>query len=112
MQSLIRLRLLRLLRLMFLALVVLTGASSAAMAGVTAAGMASLEHNLTPVGAEQAGNADKTIPAWDGGMTSAPPGWTPAQGYTDPFSAEKPLYVITGRNAEHYAAHLSPAAIW
>lgn len=57
---------------------------------------------LTPVGAEQAGNAAGTIPAWTGGLKGPPPGWKPEQGYIDPFSDEKPLYRV---QADDLAAH-------
>ena len=36
-----------------------------------------LTTTLTPFGAERAGNADGTIPAWTGGITSAPAGYMP-----------------------------------
>jgi hypothetical protein len=42
-----------------------------AMAAVSAADAAKLGAELTPLGAEKAGNADGSIPAWDGGLTSA-----------------------------------------
>ena len=48
------------------------GASSA-MAAVSAAEAAKLGAELTPLGGQKAGNADGSIPAWDGGLTSA---WT------------------------------------
>ena len=36
-----------------------------------------LKTSLTPVGAERAGNAAGTIPAWTGGVTAPPPGYVP-----------------------------------
>ena len=39
-----------------------------------------LGKDLTPVGAERAGNADGTIPAWDGGLTQAARGLDAAAG--------------------------------
>jgi hypothetical protein len=69
------------------------------------------EGALTPVGAERAGNADGSIPAWEGGLTSPPPGWKPAMGYIDPFAGETPLFVISGANAEQHAARLSPGQL-
>ena len=57
--------------------------------------------DLTPVGAERAGNADGTIPAWTGGLPRiAPIDW--AVGYADPFADDKPLFTITAANAEQY----------
>ena len=68
---------------------------------------ARLGKDLTAVGAERAGNADGTIPAYDGGLTQAPAGWTPQQGYVDPFPDDKPLYTITAANAAQYDARLT-----
>ena len=65
----------------------------------------------TPVGADAHGNADGSIPPWLGGMTSPPPGWQPAQGYIDPFSAEKPLYTLTAANAAEHRDQLTPGLL-
>jgi hypothetical protein len=43
-----------------------------------------LGKDLTPVGAERPGNPDGTLPAWDGGLTQPPAGWTRPQGCVDP----------------------------
>jgi hypothetical protein len=67
-----------------------------------------LGKDLTPIGAERAGNADGSIPAWDGGLTAPPAGWTPQQGYVDPFPDDKPLFTITADNAARYAERLTP----
>jgi len=67
-----------------------------------------LGKDLTPVGAERAGNADGTIPAWEGGLTQPPAGWSPQQGYLDPFPDDKPLFTITAANAAQYSDKLSP----
>ncbi|MBU0991431.1 MAG: hypothetical protein KJ737_02960, partial [Proteobacteria bacterium] len=62
---------------------------------------AQLKDGLTPYGAERSGNADGTIPAWEGGLTSIPErvkGWEPATTggrFPDPFVNEKPLYSIS-----------------
>ena len=66
-----------------------------------------LGKDLTPVGAERAGNADGTIPAWEGGLTKPPPGWTREQGYVDPFAGDKVLFTITAANAKQYESKLS-----
>jgi len=66
-----------------------------------------LGQDLTPVGAERAGNAEGTIPAYDGGLMQAPAGWTPQQGYVDPFPGDKPLFTITAANAAQYEAKLT-----
>jgi hypothetical protein len=62
----------------------------------------------TPMGAEAAGNAAGTIPAWDGGLVKPPAGFTPGGHYPDPFKADKPLFTVTGANADQYKAQLSP----
>ncbi len=64
--------------------------------------------DLTPNGAERAGNRDGSIPAWDGGLTTPPAGWKPENGYIDPFEQDKPLFVINRANADKYKEKLSP----
>lgn len=63
---------------------------------------ARLGADLTPVGAERAGNDAGTIPPWTGGLTTPPAGWQPGDVEIDPFPGDKPLFVITSDNlAEH-----------
>lgn len=64
---------------------------------------------LTPMGAERAGNADGSIPAWDGGLNAGPGNWR--EGYGNPFANEQPLYVITAENYQQYEALLAPGQI-
>lgn len=63
-----------------------------------------LERDLTPIGAEKAGNAADTIPAWDGGLTAPPPGITvdPGKHLPDPYSADQPLFTISSVNMAQY----------
>ena len=65
--------------------------------------------DLTPVGAEKAGNADGTIPAWDGGLTAPPPGVAidPAKHLPDPFASDQPLFTVTSANVAQYEAHMT-----
>ena len=63
---------------------------------------------LTPLGAERAGNAEGTIPAWDGGLTTPPASYRVGQHESDPFPADKPLFQINAANAEQYSKNLSP----
>lgn len=71
--------------------------------------IAQLGKTLTPLGAIKAGNADGTIPAWDGGLCKPPSDYKPIMGaqggspYADPFSNEKPLFTITAANLAQYA---------
>jgi len=67
-----------------------------------------LGKDLTPVGAEKAGNADGSIPEWKGGLTQAPAGYQPGQFLVDPFADDKPLFVITAQNMEQYKNRLTP----
>jgi len=66
---------------------------------------------LTPIGAERAGNAAGTIPAWTGGITSPPQGYRPGMHHPDPFAADQPLATITAQNAEAHQANLSPGQL-
>jgi hypothetical protein len=82
-------------RLLFAALCALPALAPAKVPPEEAA---KLGDTLTPIGAEKAGNAAGTIPAWDGGLPQQD--WP--RGY-NPFAADKPLYTITAQNADQYA---------
>ena len=82
------------------ATVALLGAALPAQAKLSDAEVARLGVDLTPVGAEKAGNKDGTIPAWTGGLCEPPAGWTPAKGYVDPFPNDKPKFIITKANVD------------
>jgi len=62
---------------------------------------ARLGKDLTPLGAERAGNAAGTIPEWTGGITQPPAGYSVGMHHPDPFASDQPLYVITAANVEH-----------
>ena len=70
-----------------------------------------LSEDLTPMGSERAGNADGTIPAWTGGITEPPAGYSPGDHHPNPWPDDKPLYRITGENYTEYADRLSPGQI-
>lgn len=82
-----------------------------AAAELSAADLAKLGSTLTPIGAEKAGNAAGTIPAWDGGITKPVAGYKPGGYYPDPFADDKPLFTITGQNADQYKAQLSEGQV-
>jgi hypothetical protein len=87
---------------------------AAALGAVTpasAASAADLGHTLTPMGAVKAGNADGTIPAWTGGYTTPPAGWSAGDPRPDPFTSERPLFVITAQNVDKYADKLAAGTI-
>ncbi|MDP9530171.1 DUF1329 domain-containing protein [Pseudomonas protegens] len=88
----------------------LLAASLAAQAKVSPEEVARLGQDLTPMGAERAGNADGSIPAWSGKWLGLPPQLKyggPGSPYPDPYAAEKPLFVITAANMQQYAANLT-----
>jgi hypothetical protein len=89
----------------------LLGIAAPASAKLTDAEVARLGADLTPVGAEKAGNKDGTIPAWEGGLCSPPAGWTAAQGYVDPFASDKAQFTITKANAAQYKDKLTPGTL-
>lgn len=72
---------------------------------------ARLGKDLTPVGAEKAGNAAGTIPAWTGGLKS--PADAGAKDFKsgghhpDPYASDKPLFSITSGNMGQYADNLT-----
>lgn len=90
-------------------ILVATALSALAMAAhaATPEEAARLKGDLTPMGAEKAGNKDGTIPAWTGGYTTPIPGDKPGGRRGDPFANEKPLFSITSKNMEQYAEKLS-----
>lgn len=82
-------------------------AASVAMAAVSPGEAAKLGTSLTPMGAEKAGNADGSIPAWSPLPKNA--GAVDAKGFlADPYATEKPLFTITAQNVEQYKDKLAP----
>ncbi|WP_449433522.1 DUF1329 domain-containing protein [Pseudomonas putida] len=82
-----------------------------AQAGVSTQEAAKLGSSLTGVGAEKAGNADGSIPAYQGGLTTPPASFKAGDSMRpDPFADEKPLLVIDGKNVEQYKGLLTATA--
>ncbi|RZI39935.1 DUF1329 domain-containing protein [Herbaspirillum sp. HC18] len=83
-------------------------AGGIAWAGVPATEAKNLGGNLTAIGAEKAGNKDGSIPAYTGGLTTAPAGFKAGDGIRpDPFAAEKPQFSVDGKNVDKYADKLT-----
>jgi hypothetical protein len=83
-----------------------------AQAAVSAAEAAKLGKELTLVGAEKAGNADGSIPAYEGGLTTAPASFKAGDSFRpDPYAGEKPLLVIDGTNVEQYKDQLTAVTV-
>jgi len=65
---------------------------------------------LTPMGAERAGNAAGTIHEWTP-ISKLPAGYTPGQPLVDPFADDQSEFSITAANYEQYKDNLSPGQI-
>ncbi len=81
-------------------------------AKVPAEEAARLNKDLTPVGAERAGNKEGTIPAWTGGLSKIPDNVkydssSMGQCYPDPYADDKILFTITAKNVDQYKDKLS-----
>jgi hypothetical protein len=88
--------------------------ASSAQAAPSAADVARLGKDLTPIGAEKAGNKEGTIPEWTGGICTPPAGYKPKDGksgapYVDPFAADKPVAQINAANMAQHADKLDAA---
>ncbi len=86
-------------------------ASSPARAAISATDAARLGHDLTPLGAETAGNAAGTIPAWNGGLLTPPSGYKVGDHHPDPFAADQPLFTVNASNLSTYEAQLTAGHI-
>lgn len=89
------------------ALVLVAGASIPAWAELSPEEIAKLGTELTPLGGIMAGNADGTIPAWTGGITTPPASYVPGEHYVNPFADDKILFTITADNVDQYADKLT-----
>src|SRR5437762_2032136 len=94
-----------------LALAVGAAVALNASAELSSADLAKLGTTLTPVGADKAGNAAGTIPAWDGGITKPVANYKAGGPYLDPFPGDKPLFTIDQSNVDRYKDNLSPGQI-
>ena len=82
--------------------------AGSAFAAVSPEEAARLGQDLTPMGAEMAGNADGSIPPWNPEGTAIPEGFVVGSGnYINPYPDEVPLYTIDGTNWKDYADVLS-----
>ncbi len=91
--------------LTFIAIFALWAGSAGAEVSLEEA--AKLQTILTPLGAERAGNAQGTIPAWEGGYTTVDPSFKQGGTRNDPFASDKVLFSITAQNMDQYADRLT-----
>ncbi|WP_432470111.1 DUF1329 domain-containing protein [Amphritea sp. HPY] len=85
-------------------------ASSLTLAQVSAEEAAKLGAELTPYGAERAGNADGSIPEWTGGLKQTPAGYQAGGLRPDPYASDTVQMTITGANYKDYADKLTEGA--
>jgi hypothetical protein len=89
------------------ATLLLMGASTMSLAKTTAEEIARLGKDLTPLGGEMAGNADGSIPAWQGGLSKPPAGYKKGDHHPDPYAADKVQITINAANMDQYADKLT-----
>jgi len=92
--------------LCFFALLI-AGFTTELRAKLSADDIARLGKELTPLGAEKAGNKTGSIPPWTGGITSPPPGYKPGSHHPDPFQNDKIEFTITASNMAKYSDKLT-----
>ncbi|RDV26188.1 DUF1329 domain-containing protein [Alteromonas aestuariivivens] len=85
--------------------------SAAANAKISPEEASKLGNELTPLGAEKAGNADGSIPAWTGGITTLPAGYQVGDHHPDPYPGDAVLFEITAKNYKEYTANLTEGQI-
>ncbi|BAJ01825.1 DUF1329 domain-containing protein [Shewanella violacea] len=93
------------------AAVIVALSAPSAWAKVTEAAAKKLGTELTPLGGIKAANADGSIPAWDGGITTPPAGYKKGMHHPDPFAGDKIEFTITNANKDKYKEHLSEGQI-
>jgi len=76
-------------------------------AEVSADEAAKLDAELTPLGAERAGNAEGTIPPWTGGITEPPADYKPGARHPDPYADDPVRFTITAESQDEHADHLT-----
>jgi hypothetical protein len=87
---------------------VISGAAGTTGAGPSSEEIAKLGNELTPLGAIRAGNADGTIPAWEGGLMEPPEGYKPGEHLVDPFKDDTILFTISAANLDQHKDKLTP----
>lgn len=89
------------------ATLLLIGISSLCWAQLSPGEIDRLGKDLTPLGAEMAGNASGTIPAWEGGITTPPAGYKKGDHHPDPYAGDKIEFTINAANMGKYSDKLT-----
>lgn len=93
------------------AVLALAACCQVANAAVSVQQAEKLKSELTPLGAERAGNGSD-IPPWRGGVTVPPLSYKKAgQHHPNPYPQDKPLFIITAENKDQYKEHLTEGQI-
>lgn len=85
--------------------------AGSALAAVSPSEAAKLGTSLTPLGAEKAGNADGSIPAWTGGLPVNAAPLLPGGFAGNPYANDKPLFTVTAQNVSQYKDKLTPGQL-
>jgi len=86
-------------------------AAAALWADVQGVQVDSLQSGHTPTGALREGNAAGSIPAWTGGLATAPAGFQPGDVHPDPYENDQPILRISSPDADEHADHLTPGQL-
>lgn len=99
----------RIMKTATLSVAILALGMTASYAKVPESQVNRLGQDLTPVGAEKAGDGED-IPAWTGGLNSIPSNVSYQEGdhLENPFPDDEPLYVVDGSNMDRYRKFLTP----
>ena len=84
------------------------GVAGLAIAGASQSDIARLGADLTPTGAEKAGNADGSIPAWTGGINVSS---SDGRRLKNPFAGDQPILRIDQSNVDQHASRLSAGQV-
>ena len=96
------------IQLTTLAAAIALAAACSAHAAISADEARALGTTLTAIGAEKAANKDGSIPAYSGGLSSAPAGFKAGDGIRpNPYAADKPRLVIDAKNLTQHAEQLT-----
>lgn len=91
----------------FMAAITMLCATTVSWAQPSAEDVARLGKDLSPFGAIKSGNADGTIPPWEGGIVEPPEDYKPGDHHPDPYADDEILFTINKDNMAEHANKLS-----